>query len=44
MVLDAASEDEAFSLFAELADFADIDVYPVASLETLGKYLAENQL
>ena len=44
MVLDAASEDEAFSLFAELADFADIDVHPVASFETLGKYLAEHQL
>ncbi len=40
MVLDAASEDEAFSLLAELADFCDIDVYPVASFETLGKYLA----
>jgi len=44
MVLDAASEDEAFSLLAELADFADIDVYPVASFETLSKYLAGHQL
>ncbi len=42
MVLSAASEDEAFSLLAELADFCDIDVYPLASFETLGKYLAES--
>jgi len=44
MVLDVGSEDEAFSLFAELADFADIDVSPVASFETLSKYLAQHQL
>ena len=42
MVLNAASEDEAFSLLAELADFCDMDVYPLASFDTLAKYLAEN--
>ena len=44
MVLDATSEDEAFSLLAELADYCEIDVYPLASFETLGKYLAASQM
>lgn len=44
MVLDVASEDEAFSLLAELADFCEMDAYPLASFETLGKYLAGNPL
>ena len=44
MVLDAASEDEVFLLLAELGDFCDMDVYPLASFETLGKYLAANPL
>jgi hypothetical protein len=44
MVMDVASEDEAFFLLAELADFCDMDVHPLASFETLGKYLAENPL
>ena len=44
MVLDVASEDEAFLLFAELADFSDIDIHPLASFEVLGEYLAGHQL
>jgi hypothetical protein len=44
MVMNVASEDEAFLLLAELADFCDVDVSPLASFETLGKYLAENPL
>ena len=44
MVLNVASEDEAFALLAELADFCEMDVYPLASFETLGKYLAASTL
>lgn len=44
MVLNADSEDEVFLLLAELGDFCDMDVYPLASFETLGKYLAESPL
>jgi hypothetical protein len=44
MVLNADSEDEAFTLLAELADFCEMETYPLASFDTLGKYLAENPL
>ncbi len=44
MVLSVDSEDEAFTLLAELADFCNLDVVPLASFDTLGRYLAENQL
>ena len=44
MVLNVASEDDAFSLRARRAAFRDIDAYPVTSPETLGKYLAESQI
>ncbi len=44
MVLNVGSEDEAFILLAELADFCEMETYPLVSFETLGKYLAENPL
>lgn len=44
MVLNVDSEDEAFTLLAELADFCDFETHPLASFETLGKYLEQNPL
>ncbi|HUA48206.1 MAG TPA: DUF3303 family protein [Solirubrobacteraceae bacterium] len=42
VVLNAASEEEAFELLGDLADFAVVETYPVVSFETLGKFFAEN--
>jgi len=35
MLLDVASQDEAFALFAELADFCEIEIHLVSSFEVL---------
>lgn len=42
VVLDVASEDEAFELLGDIADFAVVDTHPLTSFETLGKFFAEN--
>lgn len=42
MVLNVASEDEAFALLNEIADFCVMDTHPLISSETLGKYFAEH--
>ncbi len=41
-VLNVASEDEAFELLGDLADFAVVDTHPVVSFETLGRFFAEH--
>jgi hypothetical protein len=42
VVLDVASEDEAFMLLNEIADFCVMETHPLVSFETLGKYFAEH--
>ena len=41
-VLNAASEDEAFELLGDIADFAVVETYPLVAFETLGKFFAEH--
>lgn len=41
-VLDVASEDEAFELLGDLADFAVVETYPLTSFDALGRFFAEN--
>jgi hypothetical protein len=40
-VLNVASEEEAFLLLGDIADFAVVETYPLVSFETLGKFFAE---
>jgi muconolactone delta-isomerase len=42
VVLNVASEDEAFELLGDLADFAVVETHPLVSFETLGKFFAEH--
>lgn len=42
VVLNVASEDEAFGLLGDLADFAVVETHPVVAFETLGKFFAEH--
>ncbi len=42
VVLNVASEEEAFMLLGELADFLVMETHPLVSFETLGKYFAEH--
>jgi hypothetical protein len=44
VVLDVASEDEAFELLGDIADFAVVETHPLVSFETLGKFFAEHPL
>ena len=44
MVLNLATEDEAFHALAELVDFGTFEIQPLASFETLGRYLASHRL
>lgn len=41
VVLDVDSEEDAFFLLGDLADFVVVETYPVVSFETLGKFFAE---
>jgi hypothetical protein len=42
VVLNVASEEEAFMLLNEIADFCVMETHPLISFETLGKYFAEH--
>lgn len=42
VVLNVASEVEAFELLGDLADFAVVETNPLVSFETLGKFFAEH--
>jgi hypothetical protein len=44
VVLDVASEDEAFELLGDIAAFAVVATHPLVSFETLGKFFAEHPL
>jgi muconolactone delta-isomerase len=41
-VLNVASEDEAFEVLGDLADFAVVETHPLVAFETLGKFFAEH--
>jgi muconolactone delta-isomerase len=41
-VLNVASEDEAFELLGDLADFAVVETHPLVAFEALGKFFAEH--
>ena len=41
-VLNVASEDEAFELLGDIADFAVVGTHPLVAFETLGKFFAEH--
>jgi muconolactone delta-isomerase len=41
-VLNVASEDEAFELLGDMADFAVVETHPLVAFETLGKFFAEH--
>jgi muconolactone delta-isomerase len=41
-VLNVASEDEAFEVLGDIADFAVVETHPLVSFETLGKFFAEH--
>ncbi len=43
-VLNVVSEDEAFELLGDIADFAVIETHPLVSFETLGEFFAEHPL
>src|SRR5215211_6733180 len=43
-VLNADSENEAFELLGDIADFAVVETHPLVSFETLGKFFAEHPL
>ena len=43
VVLNVDSEDEAFTLLGDLADFAVVETHPLVSFETLGAFFAGNQ-
>lgn len=40
VVLNVRSEDEAFTLLGDIADFAVVETHPLVSFETLGKFFA----
>jgi hypothetical protein len=40
-VLNVASEDEAFEVLGDIADFAVIETHPLVCFDTLGKFFAE---
>jgi hypothetical protein len=42
VVLNVASEDEAFEVLGDIADFAVVETHPLVSFETLGKFFAEH--
>lgn len=42
VVLSVVSEDEAFELLGDLADFAVVETHPLVSFETLGRFFAEH--
>jgi hypothetical protein len=42
VVLNVASEDEAFELLGDIADFTVVETHPLVSFETLGKFFAEH--
>ena len=42
VVLNVASEDEAFELLGDIADFAVIESHPLVSFEKLGSFFAEH--
>jgi hypothetical protein len=42
VVLNVASEDEAFEVLGDIADFAVAETHPLVSFETLGKFFAEH--
>jgi len=44
VVLNVPSEDAAFSLLGELADFLIMETHPLVSFETLGRYFAEHPI
>ena len=43
VVLNVDSEEEAFALLGDIADFAVVGTQPLVSFETLGSFFAENQ-
>jgi muconolactone delta-isomerase len=42
VVLNVDSEDEAFELLGDIADFAVVETHPLVAFETLGKFFAEH--
>lgn len=41
-ILNVDSEDEAFALLGDIADFAVVETYPLVSFETLGSFFQEH--
>ena len=41
-VLSIDSEDEAFEVLGDIADFAVVETHPLVSFETLGKFFGEH--
>jgi muconolactone delta-isomerase len=42
VVLSVDSEDEAFELLGDIADFAVVETHPLVAFETLGRFFAEH--